>query len=222
MYVVVDTLYFSTTVVELLANGAEYVRVTDRDGDGLANDRGAPAALIGSDRMSGFEPADGYDFFNSPSYVQDLDLDGRPVVMTSTNGGRAVDALRDAEGVTVYVGGPTNAGALAAHLGGTAPTPYLVSAGSRGFVAPEDHIGASIVGRRLAGEAIPDRDLDRFRRGIELAKGRQYKYSHPIRKRDVEDFATAIDTRAVVPRLEGDRLVDVAAARTASSAAPKR
>lgn len=214
-YVVVDTMYFSTTVVELLENGAAYVHVTERRGDEIAFKREYPDARIGGDRMRGYEPAEGYDFFNSPSYVQSLDVEGRPVAMTSTNGGRAVDALRDADGVSVYVGGPTNATALANHLDSTERPTYLVSAGSRGFIATEDHIGATIIGRRLAGDPLSDRERDRFRRGIELAKGRQYKYSHPIRQRDVEDFATSIDTRTVIPRLEGDRLVDVSTPESA-------
>lgn len=213
-YVVIDTLYFSTTVVELLANGATYVHVSERRGDELGFKREHPDARIGGDRMADFEPVEGYDFFNSPSYVQSLDLDGRPVAMTSTNGGRAVNALRTADGVSVYVGGPTNAAAIADHLAGTSRPTYLVSAGSRGFIAPEDHIGATIVGRRLAAEPLTGMDRDRFRRGIELAKGRQYKYSHPIRRRDVEKYATAIDSRTVVPRLDGDRLVDVSSTDT--------
>ena len=218
-YVVVDTLYFSTTVVELLGNGAEYVHVSERRGDELGYKRAHPEALIGGDRRVDFQPADGYDFFNSPSYVQSLDLDGRPAAMTSTNGGRAVDVLRGTEGVTVYVGGPTNATALSRHLATTDEPTYLVSAGSRGYVAAEDHIGSTVIGRRLADEPIAPVDHDRFRRGIELAKGRQYKYSHPTRRRDIERYATQFDSRSVVPRLEGDRLIDVGAAGEATPAA---
>lgn len=210
-YVVIDVLYFSTTVVELLENGADFIHVTEQRGDELDYKRDNPEARIGGDRMTNFEPADGYDFFNSPSYVQSLDVADRPVAMTSTNGGRAVDRLRATDGVSVYVGAATNAAALADHLD-TEPDPtYLVSAGSTGFIAHEDHIGATIIGRRLADEPIPDHDVDRFRRGIELGKGRQYKYSHPTRRTDVEEYATAIDSRSAVPRLDGDRLVDIAA-----------
>lgn len=209
-YVVIDVLYFSTTVVELLENGAEFVHVTGERGDELAYKRDNPEARIGGDRMRDFEPAEGYDFFNSPSFVQSLDVTDRPVAMTSTNGGRAVDRLRNTGGVSVYVGGATNASALADHLRSDPDPTYLVSAGSTGFIAHEDHIGATIIARRLAGEPIPDHDVDRFQRGIELAKGRQYKYSHPTRRTDVEEYATAIDSRSTVPHLEGDHLVDIA------------
>lgn len=227
-YIVVDTLYFSTTVVELLANGAEFVHVAEHQDDALAFKRAHPEARIGGDRRAADEPTDGYDFFNSPSDVQSLDLDGVPVAMSSTNGGRAVDTLRGVDGVSVYVGGPTNAAAVARHLTGTDGPIYLVSAGTRGYIAPEDHIGATIISRHLVGEPITDRELDRFRRRIELAKGRQYKYANPIRRRDIEEYATAIDRRSVVPRLDGDRLVDVEAAdghrisRRNSAETPKR
>jgi 2-phosphosulfolactate phosphatase len=77
-YVVVDTIHFSNTVVELLGNGAEHVHVTERRGDEFDYRADNPAALIDGGSTDDYEPAEGYDFFNSPSYVQDLGVAGRP------------------------------------------------------------------------------------------------------------------------------------------------
>ena len=117
-YVVVDVTHFSTTVAELLAQEAEYVHVTDERGDEFAYRERHPEALIGGGKTDRYEPTEGYDFFNSPSYVQSLSVAGRPVSMTSTNGGTAVARLRRRGGddVSVFVGGYTNARAVAEHL----------------------------------------------------------------------------------------------------------
>ncbi|MDY7082503.1 MAG: 2-phosphosulfolactate phosphatase, partial [Halobacteria archaeon] len=49
-YVVVDVMYFSTTVVELLDNGAEYVHVAEEKEATLDYRREFPAAKIGGHR----------------------------------------------------------------------------------------------------------------------------------------------------------------------------
>ncbi|MFB6155136.1 MAG: 2-phosphosulfolactate phosphatase [Haloferacaceae archaeon] len=213
-YVVVDVMHFSTTVVELLENGAEYVHVTDERGDEFDFRDDNPGARIGGGSTDDYEPTDGYDFFNSPSYVQRVDVAGRPVSMTSTNGGQAVVALRDAPGVDVYVGTTTNAAALARHLRGTDRPTYLVSAGSGGEEAIEDHLGAALVARYLDGAALLDVEETIYRGVLEVAKGHDYVDSHERRRRDVRDYVLALNERAVVPRLDGDRLVDAAAAAT--------
>jgi len=210
-YVVVDTMHFSNTVIELLAKGAAYVHITDERGDEFAYREAHPDAVIGGGSTDALEPAEGYDFFNSPSYVQRLDVAERPVSMTSSNGGRAVAALRETggPGVSVFVGSTTNAAALAEHLRERERDTYLVSAGSRGDVAVEDHIGAALVSRHLDGipPAAAEREL--MRRQLLTAKGADYLERHELRRRDVREHAMAIDSRAVVPKLVGDSLVDV-------------
>jgi 2-phosphosulfolactate phosphatase len=212
-YVVVDTMHFSNTVIELLANGAEYVHVTRERGDEFDYRAANPDTVIGGGSTDAYEPAEGYDFFNSPSYVQGLDVDGRPVSMTSSNGGRAVDALghRREDGVSVFVGSTTNARALGTYLRERDRPTYIVSAGSKGEVAVEDHIGATLVSRRLDGIPVSDTERDLFRRQLETAKGHDYVETHEIRRRDVVDYAMDLDSRTVVPTLEGRRLVDARA-----------
>jgi 2-phosphosulfolactate phosphatase len=211
-YVVVDVLHFSNTVIELFENGAEYVHITDERGEEPAFKAERPEARIGGATTPGYEPEPGYDFFNSPSFVQDLDVEGRPVSMTSSNGGRAVARLREVVGPAseVYVGSTMNAGAVADHLRGNGRPTYLVSAGSRGNVAIEDHVGATLISRALDGFPLATAEREVFRRQVKVAKGPGYAQKNELRRRDVCEYALAFDSRAVVPRLADGSLVDAA------------
>lgn len=211
-YVVVDVTHFSTTVAELLGNGATAVHITEARGDEPAVRDRVPGTLIGGDNTPAFEPEPGYDFFNSPSYVQRLDVDGHPTAMTSTNGGAAVTTLKhrvDADSA-VYVGGYTNAAAVGAHLRERAVPTYLVAAGSEGDPATDDVLGAVLIDRYLRGDPPTERERRQFQTLLVTAKGPEYGTDHEGRARDLHEYATAIDSRGVVPRLEGSKLVDVA------------
>jgi 2-phosphosulfolactate phosphatase len=210
-YVVVDVLHFSNTVIELLANGADSIHITDERGDEPAFKADRPTARIGGGATPTYDPEPGYDFFNSPSYVQGVDVDGRPVSMTSTNGGRAVARLRDVLGPDshVYVGSTMNARALADHLRGSDRPTYLVSAGSQGDVALEDHVGATLISRRLDGFGLSAAEREVFREQVRVAKGPGYADRNAIRHSDVHDYALAFDSRTILPRLDGESLVDV-------------
>ncbi|AKU09394.1 2-phosphosulfolactate phosphatase [Haloferax gibbonsii] len=208
-YVVVDVTHFSATVAELLALGAEYVHVTDERGDEPAYREDHPECLIGGGKTDDYEPNPGYDFFNSPSYVQRLDLAGRPTAMTSTNGGRAVSTLRErgGPGVEVFVGGYTNAAAVADLLEDRGRPITIVASGSSGQPTPDDTLGAALIDDYLHGDGLTDRDRERYARLLVTAKGPRYEQKHEIRRRDLHEFETAIDSRSVVPVLRGDRLV---------------
>ncbi len=218
-YVVFDVMYFSTTVVELLANGASCVHVTDERGEEFDFRAENPRARIGGPTPPDYTPAEGYDFFNSPSYVQSVDVAGRPVSMTSTNGGRAVAALREAAGddVDVYVGTTTNAAAVARHLRADDVPTYLVSAGTEGERAVEDDVGALIVDRYLNGSPPTADDLVSYCDVLEAARGPDYVNKNEVRHADVLDHVLAVDSRSAVPELVGDRLVDATRSDVPSS-----
>lgn len=211
-YVVIDVLHFSNTVIELFANGADYVHITDERGEEPAFKAENPDARIGGGATPAYDPEPGYDFFNSPSFVQGIDVEGRPVGMTSSNGGRAVARLRrvlDDESA-VYVGSTMNASALANHLRASDHPTYLVSAGSQGTVALEDHVGATLISRGLDGIELSAAERAVFEAQVEVAKGPNYAQKNDLRRRDVHDYALAFDSRRVIPRLDGRSLVDVA------------
>jgi 2-phosphosulfolactate phosphatase len=214
-YVVVDVTHFSTTVAELLALGAEYVHVTDERGDEFAYREQHPDALIGGGKTDEYEPTDGYDFFNSPSYVQDLPVSGRPVSMTSKNGGTSVARLRRRGGddVSVFVGGYTNAKALADHLCGRERPTFLVSCGSSGRQTMDDLLGAVVIDRYLREEPLSEAEREHFASLLVTSKGPDYSQKHETRRQDLHEFATDVNCRDVVPMLRGERLVDATESR---------
>jgi len=205
-YVVVDVLYFSTTVVELLSGGADCVHVPLAGSDPAAFRRVNPEALVGGEG-TGEEPQESHDFFNSPSDVADLDVEGRPASMISDNGGRTVASLRGADNCDVLVGSTTNAGAVGRHLRTVEGPITLVAAGCEAERAPEDLLGARLIARYARGHPVTD--THRSTVADRLLEIRPPADQPEHRRLDL-GFATDVDSRSVVPELDGDRLVDAA------------
>ncbi|WP_338741038.1 2-phosphosulfolactate phosphatase [Haloplanus salilacus] len=211
-YVVVDVAQFSTTVPELFANGATYVHITETRGDEPAFKADHPRAKIGGGSGPNYRGEPGYDFFNSPSFVQDVDVAGRPTAMTSTNGGNAVTDLRLAgDGdVEIYVGGLTNGVAVADHLRERDGETYFVAAGSNGKPSPEDVAGALFIARHLLDDPPTDRELAVYHEMVAFSKGPKYERRPRIKRTDLYEYALNVDSRDIVPKLDGQKLYDVA------------
>lgn len=209
-YVVIDVTHFSTTVTELLAQDVKYVHITDERGDEFAYRSQHPNTLIGGGKTRDYQPTEGYDLFNSPSYVQNLEVDGRPVSMTSKNGGTAVARLRRRGGddVSVFVAGYTNAQAVADHLSGRNQPVFFVSCGSEGRPTMDDMLGAVVVDRYLQDLPLTDAEKEHFAALLIASKGQGYADKHETRRVDLYEFAANINSRSVVPHLRGDRLID--------------
>lgn len=132
--VVIDTLRFTSTVISALAAGADGILpVAEED---AARSRAAElGALLGGERDA--LPLPGFDLGNSPPSYDQSTVAGRLIVMTTTNGTRAVGAT--AEAGRVLAGCLLNAEVTADEL--TAADPervLLLCAGRRGAVAADD------------------------------------------------------------------------------------
>ena len=93
--VVIDTLRSFTTAAVALARGARAVYPVEGVAAALALVADLPGALsIGA--IGGGDPVDGFDFGNSPAQLQQADLRGRPVVMTTAAGVRGLQRYRPA------------------------------------------------------------------------------------------------------------------------------
>jgi len=206
-YVVVDVMYFSTTVVELLAGGASCVHVPLAGSDPTAFKRVNPEAHVGGEGTGDGRPLARYDFFNSLSDTRRLDLAGRPVSMTSDNGGRTVADLRTTDGCTVLVGSTTNAAAVGSALRRADGPLALVCAGSGGAHAPEDHLGARLIAHHATGHGVDSATREAFRDRLTELRGPLDSLPR-VRQRDILEYVAAIDSRSIVPELDGDRLVD--------------
>ena len=207
-YVVVDVLYFTSTVVELLAEGADHVYVTEERGDEFGYRERHPDAVLGGGRKSGTgEPADGYDLHNSPHLAWDLDVAERPVAMRSVNGAKAIDRAVEAD-LNAFVASTTNAAAVANHLAERDRATYIVAAGSGGEPVVEDDIGAVALDRNLSGEPLSGVEQGVLAEQLAVARGHEYADERPWRRPDLE-LVQRFDSRAVVPRLEERQVVDV-------------
>jgi 2-phosphosulfolactate phosphatase len=147
--VVIDVLRASSTIATALAAGADGVR-PEAELEAAAGRARALGALLGGEREG--LPPPGFDLGNSPASYDRAACAGRPVVLCTTNGTRAVDAVRGA--ACLMTGSLLNAEATAAALTAAgAQRVLLVCAGSRGRVSAEDTAAAGCIAGSLALQA---------------------------------------------------------------------
>lgn len=209
VYVVVDVLYFSSTVVELLNEGAEYVHVTETRGDELQLQAENPEFVIGGGTEPGYVPEEEYDYFNSPSFIWSIDVDGRPAAMTSTNGGRAINTLLEREGgkYPIYLATTTNAEAVGRHIRENEDSKpvKIVACGSKGIPASEDYIGAIHTAAAINNESVPAEKITSHKAVVRNAKG-SYVGREGLRQTDA-DYVARFGFRSVIPTVDGRRIV---------------
>jgi len=94
LVIVVDVLRGTSTMVTALANGCQAIIPVLSEEEALAMRLTVPGALLGGERQS-LRP-EGFDLGNSPNeYVPEI-VGGKKVVMTTTNGTRAIRAADEA------------------------------------------------------------------------------------------------------------------------------
>jgi 2-phosphosulfolactate phosphatase len=157
--VVIDVLRASTTIVTALANAASRIRPVPAVAEALAlaDATGAGRPLLGGER-GGLQIA-GFDLGNSPLEYSPAVVAGREIIVTTTNGTAALKACLDAD--EVLVGAIVNRTAvarlahdLARRRGAT--DIHLVCAGTDGHVTEEDLLAAGAIleaAARLPGGA---------------------------------------------------------------------
>ena len=96
--IVIDVIRASSTIVALFDQGCShvYTAASIEEAKSLAASTGC---LLGGERSGVRIP--GFDFGNSPSELKNLNLRGEPVVLTTTNGTRAVEMSMAARSVLV-------------------------------------------------------------------------------------------------------------------------
>lgn len=143
--IVFDVLRATSTLATTLGNGADRVLVVGSIDDARRAAAGIPGALLAGERRC-LKP-EGFDLGNSPREHTAERVRGRTLVLSTTNGTRAL--LAAAAAPTVLAGSLLNAGATAARAAALARDVVLVCAGTEGRVAIEDLIGAGAVLSRL-------------------------------------------------------------------------
>ena len=145
----IDVLRASTTIIAALGNGcAAIVLVADAD---EARERAralGPGAVIAGERRG--EPLAGFDLGNSPHEFTADRVRGRTVVLTTSNGTRALLAARSA--AAVGVAALVNLGAAAGWALAQRRDVVALCAGERGAPSLEDHVCAGLLVERLMRE----------------------------------------------------------------------
>lgn len=145
--IIVDVLRASTTIVTALAAGAAFVKpVVEVEEARLLRNSSGESWLLGGER--GGVPIPGFDLGNSPAEYCRSVVDGRGIIMTTTNGTLAIERCLAAE--TVLIGSFLNRNAvakeavlLASNRGIDAI--HLVCAGTNGHETEEDFLGAGSI-----------------------------------------------------------------------------
>jgi 2-phosphosulfolactate phosphatase len=139
--VVIDVLRATTVMAQALASGCRAIVPCGEIDEARAVAAALPpgTALLGGER--GGLPIEGFDLGNSPDDYTPERCDGKTLVMTTTNGTRAILASLEADRVLVagFVNLAATSRELRRVLNGPEPRPvHLVCAGTEGEVSLED------------------------------------------------------------------------------------
>jgi 2-phosphosulfolactate phosphatase len=134
--VIIDVLRATTTIIHALAAGCCAVRpcAEVEEARALAGSLRAGRALLGGER--GGVPPEGFDLGNSPREYTCKACKGTTLVLTTTNGTRAL--LRAAEAERVLVAGFVNYSAVCEQLRQESRPIHIVCAGTEGGITLED------------------------------------------------------------------------------------
>jgi 2-phosphosulfolactate phosphatase len=151
--VVVDVLRATTTIVEALANGARgiYPTASTEEAVKLAHSLGRDDTLLCGERKG--QKVQGFDLGNSPREFTREAVAGKRIVMSTTNGTRALVVAQDA--ARLFACAFTNLGAVATALAGERSV-VMICAGRENRFALEDALCAGHLIGRLAKGATED------------------------------------------------------------------
>jgi len=143
--VVIDVLRATTTIVEALSAGAASVVpcLTIEDARARLTEFGSDKAVLGGER--GGRPIAGFDLGNSPAEYTTARLGGRTVILTTTNGTKALVHCRAAK--EILVAAFVNLSAVTDRLRRAVPTLAIniVCAGTDGLITREDVLVAGAI-----------------------------------------------------------------------------
>lgn len=168
--VMIDVLRASTTITHALVHGAKEIIPCQSVERAFEIKADSGDALLGGERQG--QLIQGFDLDNSPLKYTTEAVGDRTVVFTTTNGTKALDAMREAD--EVLIGAFVNRLAIIDRLISTNKPVCLVCAGTDGAMTAEDILFAGAVAHELVHLAgFEMRDL-----GTELAIA--YHQAHPL------------------------------------------
>jgi len=145
---VIDVIRATSTIVTALAHGASGVQPVASVDDAFALKEQNPKALLAGER--GGQALPGFDMGNSPEDFTTERVQGRSIILTTTNGTQALAACRGAR--TVVTASLLNLDAVAARLRELGPPWIIVCAGHEGDFGVDDAIVAGALAEALGQE----------------------------------------------------------------------
>lgn len=148
--VVVDVLRATTSMVHALAAGADSVRPCGEIDEAfrLARTFSPGNVVLGGERQG--LPIEGFDRGNSPASYDEETCRGKTLIMTTTNGTRAILASLDAD--RVFVAAFANAKATLAALMTDGRPVHVVCSGTDGRISLEDTVLAGCLASSLLAQ----------------------------------------------------------------------
>jgi 2-phosphosulfolactate phosphatase len=200
VFVVVDVIISSTSIVRLLEAGASSVRpFADADTARAFGEQTDGAVLVGE---QGGQPVDGFDCSPLPSLIATQDFTGRPVGILTSNGTRAVHHI--GPGREIVIGSTINARAVSNFLREQERDVWLVAAGRQGEVVPEDTAGVELIEHHYRDELSADA-VASLRTDIEASRTANWLADIGF-ETEVEDLL-AFDATETVPHLRDGAFV---------------
>jgi 2-phosphosulfolactate phosphatase len=149
VYIVIDVIRATTTIAVMFDQGATRVFVAGSVEEAREADLKMPGSLLCGERD--VKPLPGFDYGNSPVQFSQLDLSGRELILTTTNGTRAFYACP--EHSTRLAGSFYNAREVTSHALRLAQERKsniaLVCSGELGYFALDDAVCAGFLAHEL-------------------------------------------------------------------------
>lgn len=148
--VVIDVLRATTSIATALYNGCrQFIPVATVEEAKALQAMQFPDALLAGEREALLIP--GFQFGNSPYDYAKSAVEGRSIIMTTTNGTVALKAVAAAS--QVYTAAFVNAGAVCLRLADQKADIMVVCAGTQGRFSVEDTLCAGFIADRLLHDA---------------------------------------------------------------------
>lgn len=213
--VVIDVLRATSAICSAFENGVKSVIPVSTIEE--AKDYQAKGFLVGAERQG--EIVDGFDFGNSPYSYMQPELKNKEVVLSTTNGTKAINMAKGAE--QVIIGSLNNVDALCEYLIAQNKSIVCLCSGWQDKFNLEDTICAGAIADQLiaAGKFTSDDDSTIAAKYLYLsAKDKYFGFlkssSHRRRLKKLnlnEDIKYCLtpNKSTVIPVLKGDRIVNI-------------
>ena len=212
--VVVDVLRATSVISTAFMEGVEAVIPVQTLDEALSY-KGKEGYIVAAERNA--KPIEGFDFGNSPFHYINADVAGEILVLTTTNGTKAIHNAREHKVITASY---LNIDAVANHLIEEHNDVIILCSGWKGVFNLEDPIFAGSLAELLLASGKYKSNCDSLFASMQLLKnsnGDLFNYlSDSSHRRRLKSLNMEDDTRfclsppiksAIIPILKGDKLV---------------